>query len=57
MGTGRRLEVAGHLTITELFERYRCADDPTLKAHFQVMWLMKQGWAKVWPGGQVPSCV
>jgi len=44
MGTGQRLEVAGHLSLSELFERYRGAGDPTLKAHLQVIWLKKQGW-------------
>ncbi len=44
MGTGRRLEVAGHLTVTELFERYRGAEDATVKAHLQVIWLKAQGW-------------
>src|SRR5574341_2643690 len=44
MGTGRRLEVAGHLTVTELFERYRGAEGPALKAHLQVIWLKAQRW-------------
>src|SRR5690242_13120913 len=44
MGTGRRLAVAGHLTVTELFERYRGAQDAAVKAHFQVIWLKAQGW-------------
>lgn len=44
MGTGRRLEVAGHLTVTELFGRYRGAEDPAVKAHLQVIWLKAQGW-------------
>lgn len=44
MGTGRRLEVAGHLTVVELFERYRGAEDAAVKAHFQVIWLKAQGW-------------
>ncbi len=44
MGTGRRLAVAGHLTVTELFERYRGAEDPAAKAHLQVIWLKAQGW-------------
>ena len=44
MGTGRRLGVAGHLTVTELFERYRAAEDGALKAHLQVIWLKAQGW-------------
>jgi len=37
MGTGRELEVAGHLTLGELFERYRGADDPTVKAHYRAL--------------------
>jgi transposase len=44
MGKGRRLEVAGHLTVMELFERYRSAGDTTTKAHLQVIWLKAQGW-------------
>ena len=44
MGTGRRLEVAGHLTVMELFERYRGAEDAAAKAHLQVIWLKAQGW-------------
>jgi winged helix-turn helix protein len=44
MGTGRRLEVAGHLTVRERFERYRGAEDAAVKAHLQVIWLKAQGW-------------
>lgn len=44
MGTGRRLTVAGHLTLGELFERYRGAESPAAKAHLQVVWLKAQGW-------------
>ena len=44
MGTGRRLEVAKHLTVLELFERYRSAEDGAEKAHLQVIWLKAQGW-------------
>jgi len=44
MGRGRRLTVARHLTVGELFERYRGADDAAVKAHFQVVWLKAQGW-------------
>jgi len=44
MGRGRRLEVAGHLTVTELFERYRRAEDAALRSHLQVIWLRAQGW-------------
>jgi hypothetical protein len=44
MGTGRRLEVAGHLKVMELFERYCSAEDPAVKAHLQVTWLKAQGW-------------
>lgn len=44
MGTGRRLAVAGHLRVMELFERYRGAEDPVVKAHLQVIWLKAQGW-------------
>ena len=39
MGTGWRLEVVGHLSVMELFERYRGADDPVVKAHLRVIWL------------------
>jgi len=52
MGTGRRLEVAGHLTVVELFERYRGAGDAAAKAHFQVLWLKAQGWRT----GEVARC-
>jgi Homeodomain-like domain len=44
MGKGRRLAVAQHLTVVELFERYRGAEDAALKAHLQVIWLKAQGW-------------
>ncbi|HVP68507.1 MAG TPA: winged helix-turn-helix domain-containing protein [Anaeromyxobacteraceae bacterium] len=44
MGKGRRLEVAGHLGVMELFERYREAEDAVLKGHLQVIWLKAQGW-------------
>jgi len=44
MGRGRRLEVAGHLRVTELFERYRKTEDAALKSHLQVIWLKAQGW-------------
>jgi len=39
MRTGRRLEMAGHLAVMELFERYRGAEDLVVKAHLQVIWL------------------
>lgn len=44
LGTGRRLEVAGHLTVMEVFERYRGAEDAAAKAHLQVICLKAQGW-------------
>ena len=52
MERGRRLGVAGHLTISELFDRYRGAEDPSVKAHFQVVWLKAQGWRT----GDVARC-
>ena len=52
MGTGRRLEVAGHLGVVQLFERYRGAEDPAEKAHLQVIWLKAQGWGT----GEVARC-
>ena len=38
------MEVAGHVTVMEFFERYRGAEDPAVKAHLQVIWLKAQGW-------------
>jgi len=35
MGMGRRLEVAGHLSVMELFEWYRGAGDPAVKARLR----------------------
>ncbi len=43
MGSGRRVEVAGHLSVEQLFERYRRADDAVVKAHLQVIWQKAQG--------------
>ena len=55
MGTGRRLDAAGHLTVVELFERYSGAADLTVKAHFWVLWLM---WLKAqgWRAAEVARC-
>ena len=30
--------------VTEMFERYRGADDPAVKAHVQLIWLKAQRW-------------
>jgi transposase len=38
------LEVARHLTVGELFKRYRGAEDSAVRAHLQVIWLKAQGW-------------
>jgi transposase len=46
------LEVVQHLTLEELFRRYRGAEDPVAKAHFQVVWLKAQGWRT----GDVARC-
>src|SRR4051812_34455181 len=36
-------QVAAHLSITELEERFRTAKDPILARHAQVIWLLAQG--------------
>src|SRR3954471_5255088 len=36
-------QVASHLSITELEERFRTAKDPILARHAQVIWLLAQG--------------
>ena len=39
----RRIAVATHLPVVELGERYRAAQDPVARSHWQIVWLMAQG--------------
>lgn len=36
-------QIAAHLTVDELAERYRCAKDVTEARHFQAIWFLAQG--------------
>ncbi len=39
----RRITIAPHLTEEELYQRYRHSDHPTLKSHYQIIWLLVRG--------------
>jgi transposase len=39
----RRLSVPPHLTLDELAQRYRRADDPVARSHWQIVWLLSGG--------------
>ena len=39
----RTLTVAPHLTVAELEERYRGAEDPVARSQWQIVWLLAQG--------------
>ena len=38
-----RIQVEGHLSVEGLRERYREAEDPVTRSHFQIIWLMASG--------------
>jgi transposase len=39
----RTLTIAPHLPIEELQRRYRAAEDPVARSHWQMLWLLAQG--------------
>jgi transposase len=43
----RRTQVAEHLSLSELEQRYRQARDPVARSHFQIVWLLAQGKTRV----------
>src|SRR5919202_6571041 len=40
----RRIVIAPHLPVAELEQRYRKALDPVASRHWQIVWLLAQGW-------------
>ena len=40
----RRIVIAPHLTVAELEQQYRKAADPVASRHWQIVWLLAQGW-------------
>jgi transposase len=40
----RRIVIAPHLPVAELEQRYRRAPDPVASRHWQIVWLLAQGW-------------
>ncbi len=40
----RRIVIAPHLAVAELERRYRRAGDPVASRHWQIVWLLAQGW-------------
>src|SRR6185369_1757782 len=45
----QRMTIAPHLTVDELEQRYRRADDPIARSQWQIVWLLARGL----PTGQV----
>lgn len=41
----KRLHVTPLLSVDELERRYRAADDPVLRSHYQMIWLLARGWS------------
>ena len=41
----KKLRLQPHLGADELERRYRAARDPVERAHYQIVWLLSQGWA------------
>jgi transposase len=39
----RKLTLAPHLSVDELQQRYRGAEDPVARSHWQILWLLAQG--------------
>ena len=39
----KSISVKPHLSIEELFRRYRSSNDPVEKAQYQIIWLLAQG--------------
>lgn len=40
----RRIVITPHLPVAELGQRYRRAGDPVASRHWQIVWLLAQGW-------------
>jgi|RhiMetdeSRZDD1v2_1073273.scaffolds.fasta_scaffold436651_1 transposase len=40
----RRIVITPHLSVVELEQRYRKATDPVASRHWQIVWLLAQGW-------------
>src|SRR5262245_33681168 len=40
----RRIVIAPHLPVAEMERQYRRAADPTASRHWQIVWLLAQGW-------------
>jgi transposase len=40
----RRIVIAPHLALADLEQRYRRAADPVASRHWQIVWLLAQGW-------------
>src|SRR5919205_2507469 len=40
----RRIVISGHLSVADLEQRYRRAADPVASRHWQIVWLLAQGW-------------
>ena len=40
----KRLHLDPHLTTDDLEQRYRQADHPVERSHYQIIWLLSQGW-------------
>lgn len=40
----RRIVIAPHLAVADLEQRYRRAGDPVASRHWQIVWLLAQGW-------------
>lgn len=40
----KRLHLQPHLTTDDLEQRYRQADHPVERSHYQIIWLLSQGW-------------
>lgn len=39
-----RLRLADHLSAEELFARYRASEGSVARSHWQVLWMLSQGW-------------
>ena len=39
----KRISITPHLSIDELAQRYRQAQNPIERSHFQIIWLLAQG--------------
>ena len=39
----KRITIAKHHTVSELFEKYRQEQDPVARSHYQIIWLLASG--------------